>query len=441
VKKYTFFKKVLSMVLAVSIFILLLPFENIFAAWTTPNNITINDSTGSAENSYFKNLYGTPQDVNMYYVVGQPEDIAYCIDAEATGPGGTAYGISDSAIDATYRNGIVRIAQYGYPTSNWGAYGISASEAQYATQAAIHWWENALYGGTEGWVRSGVQNNGCPTNYAGTLGFADWLLSLAGSSTSPLLYSKITSQPTAWSNSVTPTSTFNISAFDSDYWILTTPAGVTINGSNTFTGTGNASITVNLTDPAAFAASTKQISVQGYSNRNEGQIHYFVAGGGYQNMIVYQQSVSATGDPSDDILPDAAGTLSLYKQTEWATGVYSSEAGATFQVHNGASAVVAIITTDASGNASVNLPYGTYTIHQVSGPGYTVLAPDQAYTVSASSPTATFINTVFTGQIEINKTYASVTGSVPEAGGGITDLSQWVYLCCLRRLPARSDND
>ena len=144
VKKHLLLRKVLSMILTVSILISLLPFENIFAAWTTPNNITINDSTGSSEISYFKNLYGTPQDTNMYYVAGQPEDIAYCIDAEATGPGGTAYVINDSAIDVTFRAGLARIAQYGYPTQSWTAYGISATEAQYATQAAMHWWENVV---------------------------------------------------------------------------------------------------------------------------------------------------------------------------------------------------------------------------------------------------------------------------------------------------------
>src|SRR5665648_219081 len=287
-KNHIFSKRVLSTILVLSISISILPFENIFADWTTPNNITINDSTGSSEISYFKNLYGTPQDANMYYIAGQPQDIAYCIDAEAKGPGGTAYAISDSAIDVTYRNGIARIVQYGYPTSSWSASGISASEAQYATQAAIHWWENAVYGGTEGWVRSGVQNNGCPTNYTGTLAFADWLLNLAGSSTSPLLYSKITSQPTEWSNAATPTSAFNVGAYDSDYWVLTLPDGVTINGANIFTGTGNAIITVYLTNLSAFSSSTKHITVQGYSNRTAVQIHYYVAGGGFQNMIVYQ---------------------------------------------------------------------------------------------------------------------------------------------------------
>jgi len=416
VKKHSFSKKVLSMVLAVSILISLLPFENIFAVWTTPNNITINDSTGSAEISYFKNVYNTPQDTNMYYVAGQPEDIAYCIDAEANGPGGTAYAINDSLIDLTFRNGLARIAQYGYPTNSWGNWGISASEAQYATQAAMHWWENAVFGGTEGWVRAGVQNNGCPTNYAGTLGYADWLLSLAGNQTSPSLFVKILPSPSAWSAGSPPTSTFTINGYDCDSWTVTLPAGVTYGGNSTFTGSGSATVTVQLTDPAAFAAGSKTVTAEGYSNRTAGQIHYYVAGGGFQNMVVYQQSVSAAGDPDAQPFGDAAGTLSLYKQTEWTTGVYSSEAGATFQVYNSASVVVATITTDGSGNASVSLPYGAYTIRQVSGPGYTLPASDQAYTVSASSPTATFTNTPFTGQIEVNKTYAGLTGSVVEGG-------------------------
>ncbi|MEI8199308.1 MAG: SpaA isopeptide-forming pilin-related protein [Eubacteriales bacterium] len=419
-KKHTLSEKVLSLFLVVSILISLLPFDNIFAVWTTPNNITINDSTGSAEISYFINLYGTPQDANMYYVAGHPEDIAYCIDAEAEGPGGTAYAINDSSIDATFRNGLARIAQYGYPTNSWGAWGISASEAQYATQAAMHWWENTVFGGTEGWVRSGVQNNGCPTNYLGTLEFADWLLSLAGSRTSPLLYSKITSLPTAWSNAATPTSTFNVGIYDSDYWILTLPAGVTIAGSNIFTDTENASITVYLTDPVAFALSTKHISIQGYSNRTDEQIHYYVAGGGFQNMIIYQQSVSAAGDPSGADLPDATGGLSIHKVTSLqSSGAHVPEAGAIFQVYSvSPPALVIVLTTDAAGNAAASdLPAGQYNLHQAYAPPGTILAPDQLVSVTGG--------TVAYGNFVNNSTYFPITkrdagSGIPVAGATIT---------------------
>ena len=401
-KKHPFYKKAITIVLAVALLFQVIPVESVFAVWTTPNNITINKSNGSTYISYFKNLYNTPQNTNSYNVANQPEDIAYCIDAEAYGPGGTAYALNDSAINATYRAGLTQIAQYGYPTNSWGNWGISASEAQYATQAAMHWWQNAVFGGTIGWVRAGVQNNGCPTNYAGTLGYADWLLSLAGNSTSPLLYAKFTSGFSAWSNAATPTSTFNVGAYDSDYWVLTLPAGVTIAGSNTFTGTGNASITVNLTDPAAFASSTKHITVQGYSNRTEGQIHYYVAGG-YQNMIVYQQSVSAAGDPDDNILPDATGDLSIHKVTQLHSGAQNPEAGAVFQVYSvSTGALVAVITTSAAGSAeALNLPVGSYNVHQSYAPPGTILAPDQLVPITGG--------VVSYGAFVNNSTYFPIT--------------------------------
>src|SRR5665647_332195 len=287
----------ITIVLAVALLVQFIPVESVFAAFTIPNNIVISDSTGSAVIEYFANQYDTPQKTNMYYVEGQANTIAYCIDAESTGPGGTAYALNDSAIDATYRAGLARIAQYGYPTNSWTTYGISASEAQYATQAAMHWWQNAVFGGTIGWVRAGVHDNGCPTNFAGTLGYADWLLSLAGNHTSPYLFVGIAPLPSAWSAGSPPTSTFGINKYDCDSWTVTLPAGVTCGGASTVSGTGNQSITVQLTDPAAFAASSKTVSAEGFSDRLEGQIHYYVAGGGYQNMVVYQQSMSSASDP------------------------------------------------------------------------------------------------------------------------------------------------
>ena len=418
-KKHPFCKMAITIVLAVALLVQFIPVECVFAAWTTPNNITINDSTGSADVRYFVNQYGTPQQTNMYYVAGQANTIAYCIDAESTGPGGTAYALDDAAIDATYRAGLARIAQYGYPTNSWKGYGISASEAQYATQAAMHWWQNAVFGGTIGWVRAGVADNGCPTNFAGTLGYGDWLLSLAGNHSSPYLFVGIDPGPSAWSAGSPPTSTFSINGYDCDTWTVNLPAGVTCGGASTVSGTGNQSITVQLTNPTAFAASSKQVTAEGFSDRMEGQIHYYVAGGGYQNMVVYQQSVNAVGDPAVAAFGAATGDISIHKVTQQNSGAQVPEMGAIFQVYSvSPPALISVLTTDANGNATVsNIPSGDYNVHQAFAPAGTILAPDQIVAVTGGAVAyGNFINS--TTYFNIAKTDQD-TGA-PVAGAQIT---------------------
>ena len=400
-------KKILSMVLALSILISLFPMSDIFA-WSPPANVTINKTVSV---SYFTNKWGTAMTTGFYYVAGTNE-IAYCADQEGTGPGGVGYGLNDGGLgNAAYLSGIQRILQNGYP---FNANGLSADDARYATQMAIHWIESYYLGGTNGYDYT-IRNDGMNANgHDGSLSFALWLFD-QGISGAIVIPSVSLEAPTSWTNvGGVLQSTVQVNQANTQYWqIISLPAGVSSVGGVTFTG--NVNLILQLNDPAAYAASSKQISIQGYCNIDTSNIHVFVAGGSWQTMVAV--STQSNGlDPDVGTLADANGTLSLYKQTEWTTGVYSSEAGATFQVYNSASVVVATITTDASGNASVSLPYGTYTIHQVSGPGYTVNASDQAYTVSASSPTATFTNTPFTGQIEVNKTYAAVTGTVVEAG-------------------------
>lgn len=407
VKRIPAKKKFLSLVLALSLLISLFPITYV-TAWSPPSNVTINKSVNAA---YFTNQFGTPMTTGFYSVAGSGE-LAYCADQEATGPGGTGYSLNDDGLGNTaYLSGIQAILQHGYPFTTGG---LSADDACYATQVAIHWIENYYLGAGQGYdasIRGTTNANG----HDGALALALTLYDI-GVSVAPITPVVYLGAPTEWSDLGSGVLQCNLYVDEdfTDYWqIISLPEGVTSVGGTTFTGDVN--LILQLTDATAYAASSQIITIEGYTSRNISNVHVFTASGGYQSMVAV--STQSNGlDPAYALLEDASGTLSLYKQTQWSTGVYSSEAGARFQIIDSASEVAATITTNTSGNASVNLPYGTYTIHQISGPAYTNYAPDQSYTVDANSTTATITNTVFTGRLEVNKTYASATGSVPEAG-------------------------
>ena len=407
VKRIPAKKKILSLVLALSLLISLFPITYV-TAWSPPANVTINKSANA---SYFTNQWGTPMTTGFYYVAGSGE-LAYCADQDATGPGGTGYSLNDSGLGNTaYLSGIQAILQNGYPFTTCG---LSAEDARYGTQVAIHWIENYYLGAGQGYdasIRGATNANG----HDGALAFSLALYDI-GVSVAPINPVMYLGAPSAWADAGGGViqCTMYVDESYTDYWqILSLPAGVTSVGGTTFTG--DVTLTLQLTDAATYAASPHAISIEGYTNRDTSNIHVFTTSGGYQSMVGV--STQSNGlDPESLELTDANGTLSLYKRTMWSTGVYSSEAGARFQIIDSASAVASTITTNASGNASVSLPYGTYTIHQISGPAYTNYAPDQSYTVDANSTTATITNAVFTGRLEVNKTYAAATGSVPEAG-------------------------
>ncbi len=108
-----------------------LPFTCL-VAWTPPANVTINKAADAA---YFKRADGSDLQAGFYYIAGTNE-IAYCVDADATGPGGNTYSLNDSAItNSGYLYGIQAVLQHGYPYQTGG---LSADDARYATQAAIH---------------------------------------------------------------------------------------------------------------------------------------------------------------------------------------------------------------------------------------------------------------------------------------------------------------
>ena len=155
-KVFTAKKKILSMILALSILISLFPVSDIFA-WDPNPNITINKSANA---SYFTNQWNTPLTTGFYYVFGSGE-LAYCAKAKSTGPGGTGYALNDGGLNnPDYLDGIQRIIQNGYP---FNKNGLSDDDARYATQIAIHLIENYYQGAGSGYdytIRGATNANG-----------------------------------------------------------------------------------------------------------------------------------------------------------------------------------------------------------------------------------------------------------------------------------------
>jgi len=394
-------KKVLAMFLAVSMFISLFPISGVFA-WSPPANVTINKTVSV---SYFTNKWGTPMTTGFYYIAGTNE-MAYCADQEGTGPGGTGYAINDGGLgNAAYLAGIQRIIQNGYP---FNANGLSANDARYATQMAIHWIESYYLGGNNGYDYT-IRNDGMNANgHDGSLAFSLSLFDI-GVSGAIVIPTVSLDTPTAWSNvGGVLQCNVQVNQANTTYWQITSlPAGVTSVGGVTFSG--NVYLTLHLTDPTAYAASNKKITIQGYCNYDTSNIHVFVAGGSWQSMVAV--STQSNGlDPDEGTLQDATGDLSIHKVTQQHSGAQIPEAGAIFQVYSVSSAaLVAVLTTDAAGNAAAsNLPTGSYNVHQSYAPPGTILAPDQLVSVTGGA--------VAYGNFANNSTYFPITKR--DAGSG-----------------------
>ncbi len=65
--------------------------------------------------------------------------------------------------------------------------------------------------------------------------------------------------------------------------------------------------------------------------------------------------------------------------------LYYAEIGAIFEVYNEQNKLIANITTDSKGQANINLPYGKYRFHQVSGKNHFTLVDDFWITVDQGS--------------------------------------------------------
>jgi|GEM_PF-1366529 len=380
-----------------------LPFSNL-VAWDPPASVVVIKDNKAA---YFKRADGSDLEVGFYSIQGTGE-IAYCVDADALGPGGNTYVPNESGItDARYLSAIQAVIQHGYP---YQTNGLSVDDARYATQAAIHWLENYYLGGTNGWnctLIDTVNPNGHDAAFAWAR--ALYNIGVNRSMLQPIVY---LSEATGWSNGHCYV---DANETDTAYWQVTQlPVGLSIPGANPErTFTGDVRLDFQLNDPVAYAASDKTVRVQGYVNTNTENIRIFTTSGGYQTMAAVSQSMNAKADPSDISLQDATGGFALHKITQTLSGDIP-EANAVFQIFSTRYASYAdtpdaekgTITTDADGNASLSgLPYGTYYLDQISAPIGVTLIPRQMVTVGASSISnpVTYLNTLGFGHIDLTK--------------------------------------
>jgi len=375
-------KKILSLLLTLSMLVSLFPMSDVYA-WSPTATVTINKTVSV---SYFTNKWGTPMTSGFYYLAGTNE-IAYCADQEGTGPGGIGYTLNDSGLgNASYLAGIQRIIQNGYP---FETNGLSANDARYATQMAIHWIESYYLGGTNGYDYT-IRNDGMnATGHDGSLTFALLLYDI-GVSGAVVIPSVKLGSPSAWTDvgGVLQCS-IQVTQNNTQNWKITSlPAGVTSVDGDTFTG--NITLTLQQTDPLAYeTAANKKITVQGYCNIDTSNIHVFVAGSSWQSMVAVSTHSNAA-DPDEIIFPDSSGpeptttpdtptptpeptghgSVSIYK-SKYAlsnpSGTMATESGAMFAVYDSDGNNVDIITTNGSGMASSSheYPMGTYTIMQM----------------------------------------------------------------------------
>jgi Prealbumin-like fold domain/Coenzyme PQQ synthesis protein D (PqqD) len=86
-------------------------------------------------------------------------------------------------------------------------------------------------------------------------------------------------------------------------------------------------------------------------------------------------------------LPSNAGQLVLFKSIQVPGGTDAPLAGAVFEIRRAGSGVVATITTNAQGRASVSLPPGMYTLTEISAPGAVVDATPSTFEIMARETT------------------------------------------------------
>lgn len=398
--------KVLSMVLVLTVLISIFPASDLFA-WTPPANVTISKSP-STNYAYFTNQYGTPLQTGFYYVENTNE-IAYCADQDATGPGGTGYALNDGGLNNNaYLDAIKRVIQNGYPFKMGGC--PTVEDARYATGIAIHWLESRFVDINQGYNWTMIDTtdaNGHPE----ALQFAKDLFNIGvnGAIVDPNVYIGV---PSSWTNvGGVLQCTVQVNQNNTQYWQITTlPAGITPVGGYTFSG--NVNLILQMNDPVAYAASNKTISIQGYCNYDTSNIHVFTAGGGFQTMVAVSQQSNAL-DPQHVDLMDATGGFAIHKVTQTLSGDIP-EANATFQIFSTKyasygdtpDAEKGTFTTDANGDGSHSgLPYGSYYLDQINAPTGVTLIPRQLVTVGTSSISnpIIYLNTLGYGHIDLTK--------------------------------------
>ena len=207
----------LLMVVSLILILCFLPFANL-VAWDPPQNVVVLKDDSAA---YFKRADGSDLQVGFYSIQSTGE-IAYCVDADATGPGGNTYSLNDSGIaSAQYKAGIQAILQHGYP---YQTNGLTAYDARYATQAAIHWIESYYLGGSNGWNYT-LMNTVNANGHDAALVWAKDLYNIGVNQTTlqPAVY---LSEPSGWTNGQC---TIFADESDTDHWkVIQLPAGISV---------------------------------------------------------------------------------------------------------------------------------------------------------------------------------------------------------------------
>ncbi len=428
------YRRLLSLLITLSMLISLVPASTL-VAWTAPAQAHIHQEDGGMR-SYFYTPGGTAMQTGFYYLAPEAgmgnRETAYCVDAYATAPNGELYDFNDASIaDTNYMNGMYSIIQHGFP---FDTNGLSADDARYATQAAIHWLESFCLnnGAGRSWDHTFIDRVTAP-GHEGALAFAKTLYNYGVNQT--VIYPRVTMDlPSAWTmDGGTLLCTVQVTETDTDHWSVTRlPAGISVDGGLDFTG--NVLLHLRMTDPVAYAADPNhQIECTSYSQNAIQNIHVFDISQDEQDktkQTMIAVSGNAYADPASVDLPEGMGELQIYKVTRTMDRGDIPEANATFVLYPttyasyeaavAAGAPVGTLTTDATGfGTSTPLPLGDYVLHQTVAPRGTFPIADQVVTVKVYGPTDppnSYFNEQGDGYVDVQKFTRLGSVRFPEVG-------------------------
>lgn len=323
---------------------------------------------------FFSNIYGTPLQTNEYYLA--TGEIAYCVDQEAVGPSGQSYAEGNLG-DPNYLAAVQAVILSGFPYNNNG---LSDQDARYATATAIHWLENYYFGGSEGW-NCGMRFDTNANGHDGALQFALALFDIGVAQEMPDCHVQL-GAPSAWAKpsggNYLRTSVY-LAESGTTSWTVAAPEGtkiVTESGLvDTFVGTGNATIFLDLVDNTSYINGDKTLRATPTTDKDKSNVKVFVGGGNLQTMAA-AKSVATDLDPASKPLPAALGVLTLNKTLTKLDGSTVLESGAGFEIwhtdyadYQTAAAAGAgwTKTTNEMGQIILSdIPLGTYFVKQIS---------------------------------------------------------------------------
>ncbi|MDR1776033.1 MAG: Cys-Gln thioester bond-forming surface protein [Actinomycetes bacterium] len=336
--------------------------------------------------------------------------ISYCLEHSKNYPSGQSYSSYDGPAKKT-RDGLVALLQHGYPTEKPA--GLSATQARYATQNAVRSWL-AECGEANNYEfmklsQKRVKSSGSSWDDA----FA-WYKKLVGYAEKKTLLApavKIT-QKTAWTFSGGSYRTqLRVRVTDAQRYSLSLPSGVSI-GSNKV-NSASSDDTVDIVVPATLAGKALKLTANCYDDRAPGSYHYYKPGDSSKQRVVVVQPVEVKAASGSMTLTAPTGSLTLHK-TDAQTGL--PLAGAVFRL-TGPGVNHLMPATDKNGVSSVSgLPYGNYSVTEVTAPAYHVLATgSHGVAVQGPAATLTVTNTPQTGRFRLYKYDASTKAPLPGA--------------------------